>query len=224
MSGPVRIPTCLAMARGIIRNRISAPGGASAGAISGIIAARPIGQHLARPGLAPVPAVGRDRERLGPDHLAPDTAREAEAVAADPAQAGLVVIGRAEPGPRNGDDKGGISEARSQHRPLVPAVLAWRSAGRRPARDMCGKPRKLATLANFVPQVAIRLSQPARTMKVSVAMIGRTGASSRVRMATPSTRSCDSTSTRRPAFAAGRPFDQSEGEPACRETSRARRR
>jgi hypothetical protein len=93
----------------------------------------------------------------------------------------------------------------SQHRPLVAAVLGGVAQdGVLPG--MCGKPRKLATLANFAPQVAIRLSQPARTMKASVAAIGRTGASSRVRMATPSTRSCDSTSTRRPAFA---PVDHS---------------
>jgi len=57
----------------------------------------PFGEDLALPGLAPIPAVGRDWEWLGPDNLAPDTAREAEAVAADPAQAGLVMVGRAEP-------------------------------------------------------------------------------------------------------------------------------
>ncbi len=61
------------------------------------------GQHLARADLAPVPTVGRDRERLGANHLAPDATGEAEAVAAHAAQAGLVVIGRAEPGPRRRD-------------------------------------------------------------------------------------------------------------------------
>lgn len=60
-------------------------------------ASRAVGQHLARASLAPVAAVGRDRERLGADDLAPDAAGEAKAVTADAAQARLVVIRRAEP-------------------------------------------------------------------------------------------------------------------------------
>jgi hypothetical protein len=66
---------------------------------------------------------------------------------------------------------------------------------------MCGKPRKLAVLANFAPQVSIRLSQPARMVKPSPSAIARTGASSRVRTAMPSVTSWPSTSARRPAFA-----------------------
>jgi hypothetical protein len=83
----------------------------------------------------------------------------------------------------------------------VAAILGGIAQDRILAGDVAGKPRKLATLANFVPQVAMRLSHPARTVKVSVPAMARTGASSRVRMATPSTRSCDSTSARRPALA-----------------------
>jgi hypothetical protein len=142
--GPVRMPTCLAMARGIMRNRISAPGPASArAAFRHHHGARALGQHLARAGLAPVPAVGRDRERLGPDHLAPDAAREAEAVAADAAQAGLIVVGRAEPGPRaamTGPDRIGAS---SQHRPAHERgrrPSAGHSAGPHPGRGCAGSP------------------------------------------------------------------------------------
>ena len=40
--------------------------------------ARTLGQHLARPGFAPIPAVRRNGERLVADYLTPDTAREAE--------------------------------------------------------------------------------------------------------------------------------------------------
>ena len=39
---------------------------------------RAFSQNLARPGLAPIPAVGRDREWLIPDDFAPDAAREAD--------------------------------------------------------------------------------------------------------------------------------------------------
>ena len=40
--------------------------------------ARAFSQNLARPSLAPIPAVGRDREWLIPDDFAPDAAREAD--------------------------------------------------------------------------------------------------------------------------------------------------
>ena len=63
-----------------------------------------LGERLARAGLAPVAAVGRDRHRLGSVELAPDPADQAEAVAADAADARLVVVGRAEPDARRGDD------------------------------------------------------------------------------------------------------------------------
>ena len=52
---------------------------------SSITAPRRLGEQLARAGLAPVAAVGRDRHRLGPVELAPDPADEPEAVAADAA-------------------------------------------------------------------------------------------------------------------------------------------
>ena len=38
-----------------------------------------LGQHLARTAFAPIAAVWRDQEGLGPDNIAPDTARKAEA-------------------------------------------------------------------------------------------------------------------------------------------------
>ena len=66
--------------------------------------ARAFGQHLAGPGLAPIPAVGRNGERFVADNFPPDTAREAEAIAADAAQAGLIVVRGPQPRPRDGDD------------------------------------------------------------------------------------------------------------------------
>jgi hypothetical protein len=69
---------------------------------------RRLGERLARACLAPVAAVGRDRHRLGPVELAPDPAHEAEAVAADAADARLVVVGRAEPAARRGDHLLGV--------------------------------------------------------------------------------------------------------------------
>jgi len=60
-------------------------------------------QSLARTGLTPIPAIGRDWERFGADHLTPDAARQTEAVAANAPEARLVMIRRAEPGSRNGD-------------------------------------------------------------------------------------------------------------------------
>jgi hypothetical protein len=84
--------------------------------------ARALGQHLARPGLTPVPAVGRDRERLIAHHLAPDATGEAEAIATDPAQAGLIVVGRTEPAARGGNDKGGIG---GYHRTAPSWLPSW---------------------------------------------------------------------------------------------------
>ena len=54
----------------------------------------------------PVARVGGERLRLGAVELAPDAADEADAVGADAADAGLVVVGRAEPGAGEGDDVG----------------------------------------------------------------------------------------------------------------------
>ena len=54
--------------------------------------ARALGQHLAGAGLTPIPTVGRDREGLVADNLAPDTARQSKAVAADTTQAGLAEV------------------------------------------------------------------------------------------------------------------------------------
>ena len=71
-------------------------------------AARRLGERLARAGLAPVAAVGRQRQRLGAVELAPDAAHQPEAVAADALDARLVVVGRAEPAARGGDDAAGI--------------------------------------------------------------------------------------------------------------------
>ncbi len=87
-------------------------------------APRALGQNLARPGLAPVAAVGRDRERLGADDLAPDAPRQPEAVAADAAQAGLVVVRRAEPGARDGDDARGIGGGHSTRPSCPPSLVA----------------------------------------------------------------------------------------------------
>ncbi len=69
---------------------------------------RAIYQNFARGDLAPVPGIRRDRERFGADNLAPDAAGKAEAIAADALEARLVVVRRAEPGPRYGDDALGI--------------------------------------------------------------------------------------------------------------------
>ena len=51
--------------------------------------------------------------RLGAHHLAPDPTREAEAIAADTAQAGLIVVGRAKPAPRGGNHGVGIGRDHS---------------------------------------------------------------------------------------------------------------
>src|SRR5690606_15782905 len=112
-------------------------------------------QHLARAGLAPVAAVGRDRERLRTDEFAPDAAGEAEAVAADAAQAGLVVIGRAEPGSRRRDHPVRIGRDHSTLPSCPPSLVAYRRTASCPG--ICGKPLKLTVLANFLPQVSMRL-------------------------------------------------------------------
>ena len=70
--------------------------------------ARAFCQNFSWAGFAPIPAIGWDRERLVAYHLAPNPAREAKTIAADPAQAGLIVIGRAEPASRCGNDQGRI--------------------------------------------------------------------------------------------------------------------
>jgi hypothetical protein len=87
-------------------------------------AARALGQYLARAALAPVPAVGRDRERFGPHNLAPDATGQAEAVAADALQAGLVVVRGAEPGPGDGDHHSGIVGRHSTAPSCPPSLVA----------------------------------------------------------------------------------------------------
>lgn len=86
--------------------------------------ARAFGQHLARARLAPVAAVGRDRERLGADNLAPDAPGEPEAIAADALEARLVVIGRAEPGSGGGDDLAGRSRFHNTAPSWPPSFVA----------------------------------------------------------------------------------------------------
>ena len=71
-------------------------------------ALRALCQHFARAGFAPVAAVGWDGERLGANDLTPDPACQPEAVAANAAKAGLIVIWGPEPGPRDGDDTRGV--------------------------------------------------------------------------------------------------------------------
>src|SRR5690606_6687115 len=117
---------------------------------------------------AKIPAVGRDRERLRTDDLAPDPASESKAVAADALQAGLVVVRRAEPAARNGNDGLGIG-AQSTDPSCPPSFVAYRRTASCPG--MCGKPRKFTTLANFALQVSMRLSQPARMAKASPSAI-----------------------------------------------------
>lgn len=90
---------------------------------------RSFGHHLARAGSRPNPGCRAGSETARPHHLAPDTARETKAIAADPAQTGLVVIGRAQPGPRDGDDASRIGGLHSTA--LRSTVLWWRSAGLR---------------------------------------------------------------------------------------------
>jgi hypothetical protein len=85
---------------------------------------RAVGENLARARLAPVPAVGRDPERLGADDLAPDAPGETEAVAANATQARLVVVRCAEPGSRNGDDAGGIGGGHNTDPSCPPSFVA----------------------------------------------------------------------------------------------------
>jgi len=63
-----------------------------------------LGQHFARAGLAPIPAIRRDRERFWPDDLTPDAPGEPKAIAANALETGLVVIRRAEPSARRSHD------------------------------------------------------------------------------------------------------------------------
>ena len=84
---------------------------------------RPRGSHLGAH-LQGGPLARRDRERLGADDLAPDAPREPEAIAADAPKAGLVVIGRAKPGPRDGDDARGIGGGHSTDPSWPPSFVA----------------------------------------------------------------------------------------------------
>src|SRR6185295_4787 len=70
-------------------------------------------QSLAALRLGPVTGVGGERLRLRAIELAPDAADEADAVGADALEAGLVVVGRAEPGA--GDCGGRGASGRHEH-------------------------------------------------------------------------------------------------------------
>jgi len=85
---------------------------------------RALCQNFARASLAPVPAVGRDRERLGAHHLAPDPARQPEAVAADAPETGLIVVRRAKPTAGCGDDALGIGGLQSTAPSCPPSLVA----------------------------------------------------------------------------------------------------
>src|SRR5690606_22955299 len=87
-------------------------------------AARALGKNLARAAFAPIPTIGRDRERLWPDNLAPDSAGQTKAIAADALEARLIVVGRAEPGTRGGDDGVGIGSGHSTAPSWPPSVVA----------------------------------------------------------------------------------------------------
>ena len=109
--------------------------------------------------------------RLGAADRAPDAAHQAEAVAADALERGLMAIGRADPGARLGDDRGaGDASCRPKHR----AVVAAASPGVGIAHDevVAGDVREAAEIdgvGEASRQVAKRLSQPAVTVKVSPA-------------------------------------------------------
>ena len=92
---------------------------------------RAFGQNLTRAALAPVPTVGRDRERFRPHHLAPDATGQTEAVTTDALDAGLVVVGRAKPGPRDGDDRVGIGSGHSTAPSCPPSTPTGPTPSRR---------------------------------------------------------------------------------------------
>lgn len=97
MSGPVSIPTCLAIARGFMRKRTSAPGPASEGMIPGFIP-RALLASTSPGQFDPVTAIGQDRERLRVYNIPPDAPCKIKAIAAAP-EVGLIVIRSAQPGP-----------------------------------------------------------------------------------------------------------------------------
>ena len=165
-------------------------------------------------------ACSRTAETARADDFAPDAPAQPEAVAADAAYARLVVVGRAEPGAHNGDDAGGIGGGQSTDDLCPPFLVAQRSAAS--CQRMCGKPRKLAVLANFAPPVSIRLSQPARMVKVSSSVIARTDASSRVSTAMPSVTSWPKNLGAPSRVRAACPVQHAEGEPTGSETAAAR--
>ena len=132
--------------------------------------------------------------------LAPDAADQPEAVAADALDARLVVVGRAEPAARGGDDAR-RDRRLSQHLSRVGVAAVRDSGSPCPGRGCAGSRGSSTTLANRSRQVSSRLSQPARTTKSSPAAIGRTGASSSASRRAPPTTSWLATSATRPAFA-----------------------
>ena len=85
------------MARGAIRNSTSVPGADLRQGYLDHHGPRAISQNLADTRLAPVAAVRRDRLPFGPNQVAPDPARKAKAIAADAAQARLIMVRRAQP-------------------------------------------------------------------------------------------------------------------------------
>ena len=50
-------------------------------------------EHFMRPGFTPVPAVRRNRKRLGSYKFAPESSHQSKAVASDPAKACLLMVG-----------------------------------------------------------------------------------------------------------------------------------
>ena len=95
-SSSVTIPACLATPA-CMRNTRMSPGSARPDAIRIEVAPRGGKQRLRAGHVAPVARIGRHRLRLVAEELAPQPANEAEAIAAHPLHARLMVIGRADP-------------------------------------------------------------------------------------------------------------------------------
>ena len=126
-------------------------------------------------GLRPVGRVGRRQLGLRAHDLAPDAAQQAEAIAADAFQRGLMAIGRADPGARRGDDA--VRMAGSPSSEEAPAVEP-RLALLRHADDevVAGHVREAAEVDGVARTSPGRwrgvLSQPAVTRNVSPTSIG----------------------------------------------------
>ena len=219
-SGAATMPQCLATAPARIRNRISAPGARSVDRDLQHHLPRRLGERLAGAGLAPVAAVGRQRQRLGPIELAPDAAHQPEAVAADAPDARLVVVRRAEPAARGGDDD--ARDRRSSQHVSAVGVAAVRVADH---GVLAGDVREAAEVHDVGEPVAGRSPAACRS---------RRGRRSRrqPRSAAPAPRAARGDARRprrrgsrprrsRPAFGAAGPGQPAEGEPAGGEARRA---